>query len=60
MLNLPLSLSFNRGICSNRTNDPVKDRLDPYFQPLARAYKEICEQQTIVGKAFFGLRDFYR
>ena len=45
-----------RGICSNEVNDPVKNRLEPYFEPLAEAYKGICENQK---KEFFGLRDFY-
>ena len=45
-----------RGICSNQEDDPVKIRLEPYFEPLAEAYKGICEKQK---KEFFGLRDFY-
>ena len=49
-----------RDICSNRDNDPVKERLEPYFKPLAAAYKEICEEQEKKKRAFFGLRDFYR
>ena len=49
-----------RGICSNHENDPVKDRLNPYFKPLAAAYKNICEEQDKRKRAFFGLRDFYR
>ena len=49
-----------RGICSNKTRDPVKERLDPYFKPLAAAYKEICFEQEKKKRAFFGLRDFYR
>ena len=54
-----LSVLF-RGICSNRVDDPVKERLDPYFRPLAAAYKNICEEQDRRKRAFFGLRDFYR
>ncbi len=49
-----------RGICSNQTNDPVKERLEPYFKPLAAAYKQICFEQEKKKRAFFGLRDFYR
>ena len=45
-----------RGICSNKEDDPVKIRLEPYFEPLAEAYKGICKKQK---KEFFGLRDFY-
>ena len=45
-----------RGICSNKEDDLVKNRLEPYFEPLAEAYKGICENQK---KEFFGLRDFY-
>ena len=46
-----------RGICSYKLNDPVKERLKGYFQPLAQAYKEILKKQK---REFFGLRDFYR
>ena len=46
-----------RGICSNKENDPVRERLEEYFQPLARSYLEICKKQH---RQFFGLRDFYR
>jgi len=46
-----------RGICSNREDDPVKRRLEGYFEPLAKAYKKICRKQK---REFFGLRDFYR
>ena len=45
-----------RGICSNMENDCVKDMLEQHFEPLAEAYKEICENQK---REFFGLRDFY-
>ena len=45
-----------RGICSNMEDDCVKDMLEQYFEPLAEAYKEICENQK---REFFGLRDFY-
>ena len=55
-----LCIFFFRGICSNCTDDPVKDRLDACFQPLSAAYKKICEEQAKINKAFFGLRDFYR
>ncbi len=46
-----------KGICSDKKNDPVKDRLEPVFVHLAKAYKAICEKQE---REFFGLRDFYR
>ena len=46
-----------RGICSNKENDPVRERLEEYFQPLAKSYVEICKKQK---RQFFGLRDFYR
>ena len=34
--------------------------LNPYFEHLAAAYKEVCEKQSEKKKSFFGLRDFYR
>ena len=34
-----------KGICSDKKNDPVKDRLAPYFKPLAEAFKGICKKQ---------------
>lgn len=46
-----------KGICSNEVDDPVKRKLEVYFEPFARAYKIICEKQK---REFFGLRDFYR
>ncbi|XP_019853235.1 PREDICTED: E3 ubiquitin-protein ligase RNF213-like [Amphimedon queenslandica] len=48
-----------KGICSNETNDPIKEKLSMYFHPLASAYKDICEEQDQRQKPFFGLRDFY-
>ena len=45
------------GICSNKGNDPIKSKLEPFFQPLARAYINICGKQQ---REFYGLRDFYR
>ena len=45
-----------RGICSNKEDDLVKMRLEPYFEPLVEAYTKIREKQK---KEFFGLRDFY-
>ena len=45
------------GICSNEVNDPVRERLQDYFEPLSKAYREICSNQE---RQFFGLRDFYR
>lgn len=46
-----------RGICGKEANDQIKSKLEPYFRPLAEAYKAICDQQK---REFFGLRDFYR
>lgn len=54
-----------KGICSNKRptksgdilDDPVKQMLEPFFRPLAKAYLEICAKQQ---SPFFGLRDFYR
>ncbi len=46
-----------KGICSNDENDPVRERLNQYFEPFAIAYNVICEKQD---RQFFGLRDFYR
>ena len=43
-----------QGICHN---EKVSRRLSCYFEPLAKAYNEICKHQK---KQFFGLRDFYR
>jgi len=48
---------INRGICSTEEKDPVRDKLEPFFVPLAQAYMEISEKQP---REFFGLRDFYR
>ena len=47
-------------ICSNEERDPVKDKLKHFFDPLSRAYLEICRVCEKEGKQFFGLRDFYR
>ena len=55
-----------RGICSNEVMDPVREMLEDYFDPLSKAYKDICQKQKrpFVGqkkeRQFFGLRDFYR
>ena len=46
-----------KGICSNKENDPVRNKLEDFFEPLARAYINICTQQQ---REFYGLRDFYR
>ena len=46
-----------RGICSNKKDDPIREKLDGLFDPLAEAYHAICSKQK---KDFFGLRDFYR
>lgn len=53
---LELELSA-RGICSNKKDDPVRERLEEYFKPLAKSYLNICNKQH---RQFFGLRDFYR
>lgn len=53
---LELELSA-RGICSNKEDDPVRERLEEYFKPLAKSYLNICNKQH---RQFFGLRDFYR
>ena len=45
------------GICSNDEDDPIRRRLEPYFRPFAKAYRNICKKQD---REFFGLRDFYR
>ena len=44
-----------RGICSDKTDDPVRNKLEPFFRPLAQTYMTVCQAQE-----FFGLRDFYR
>ena len=44
-------------ICSNKVDDPVRKRLQPYFKHLAAAYIAIVAKQK---REFFGLRDFYR
>ncbi len=46
-----------RGICSVTEDDPVLERLDSYFHPLADAFIAVCQKQK---REFFGLRDFYR
>lgn len=45
-----------QSICYNVQNDAVRQRLDPYFEPLADAYEYVCHNQK---RQFFGLRDFY-
>ena len=45
------------GICSTKDNDPIREQLQRYFQPLSHAYMKVCKKQT---RQFFGLRDFYR
>ena len=47
-------------ICSNKENDPVRTRLNPYFQPLSAAYMEVMKICRELKREFFGLRDFYR
>ena len=46
-----------RGICSNKKRDPIRGKLESYFEPFAKAYLRICKLQQ---REFFGLRDFYR
>ncbi len=46
-----------KGICSDKVNDPIKMRMEPYIEHLAEAYISVCKKQT---RDFFGLRDFYR
>ena len=46
-----------KGICSNKNNDPVRNKLEFLFEPLAKAYISICNLQRI---EVYGLRDFYR
>lgn len=46
-----------RGICSNKKDDPIRQKLEQYFEPFAKAYISVCKKQT---REFFGLRDFYR
>lgn len=50
-----------REICSDKEADPVRDRLEAYFRPLAESYNELCTQmQQQKEREFYGLRDFYR
>jgi len=49
-----------RGICCSSGSDQVCERLERFFEPFAKAYIEICEEQAENQKEFFGLRDFYR
>ena len=46
-----------KGICSKEINDPISSKLESFFEPLAKAYTNICRLQK---REFFGLRDFYR
>lgn len=43
-----------KGIC--RSDAVVLEKVRDFFQPLAKAYMEICVEE---GKGFFGLRDYY-
>lgn len=43
-----------KGICSS--DAMVLEKVRDFFQPLAKAYLNICDKQ---GKGFFGLRDYY-
>ena len=51
--------SIVRGICSSSSDDQVCERLKCLFEPLAKAYEQVCKDQA-KDKEFFGLRDFYR
>ena len=46
-----------KGICSNKENDRIRSKLESFFEPLAKAYINICKKQE---REFYGLRDFYR
>jgi hypothetical protein len=46
-----------KGVCSNKYDDPIRSKLELYFEPLAKAYISICDKQE---REFYGLRDFYR
>jgi len=46
-----------RGICSMTHSDPIKAKLDQFFDSFAKSYISICKKQK---RQFFGLRDFYR
>ena len=46
-----------KGICGSNKDDPIRQHLEKYFKPFAKAYKNICAKQK---REFFGLRDFYR
>ncbi|XP_065899490.1 E3 ubiquitin-protein ligase rnf213-alpha-like isoform X3 [Dysidea avara] len=48
-----------KGICCSSDGDQVCERLERFFEPFAKAYTEICEEQAETQKEFFGLRDFY-
>ncbi len=48
------------GICSNKHNDPIREQLRRYFEPLSEAYMEVCNICEKQKRQFFGLRDFYR
>lgn len=43
-----------KGIC--RSDGMILEKVRDFFQPLARAYLNICRGE---GKGFFGLRDYY-
>ena len=55
------------GICSNKDDDIIRDKLQVLFRPLAQAYKKLTYDESTSKKPtsqalrdFFGLRDFYR
>lgn len=60
MLSTVIIVFISRGICSNEDDDPVRDQLENYFEPLAKAYRMIMAEQAKLQRQFFGLRDFYR
>ena len=48
-----------RGICCSSDSDEICERLECFFEPFAKAYKDICDEQAECQKEFYGLRDFY-
>jgi hypothetical protein len=51
-------ISSAKGICSS--NDETLHLIMPYLEGMAKAYRQIYEQQrTKTSREFFGLRDFY-
>ncbi|XP_052243691.1 E3 ubiquitin-protein ligase rnf213-alpha-like [Dreissena polymorpha] len=46
-----------KGIC--QTTEDVESFLDPFLEPLSRAYLEIFQRASDRMREFYGLRDFY-